>query len=51
MTAKITSSASVSRGCRPVFGRQGQVRILLQQIAGSHIQCGREGVYVVRHTQ
>jgi hypothetical protein len=27
-----------------------QVRILLQRVIGSHIECGREGVYVVRHT-
>jgi hypothetical protein len=29
---------------------RGQVRVLLQQVVGSHIECGREGVYVVRHT-
>src|SRR5262252_897386 len=29
---------------------RAQVRILLQQVIGSHIECGREGVYVVRHT-
>jgi hypothetical protein len=50
MTAKVTNSAPVSRSCglglRPP---RGQVRILLQQIAGSYIQCGREGIYVVRH--
>jgi hypothetical protein len=49
MTPKVTGSAPVSRGCRPVPPR-GQVRILLRQIAGSYLQCGREGVYVVRHT-
>jgi hypothetical protein len=27
-----------------------QVRVLLQQVISSHIECGREGVYVVRHT-
>ena len=27
-----------------------QVRVLLQQVIGSHVECGREGVYVVRHT-
>ncbi len=27
-----------------------QVRALLQQIVSSHIECGREGIYVVRHT-
>ena len=27
-----------------------QVWVLLQQVIGSHVECGREGVYVVRHT-
>lgn len=27
-----------------------QVGVLLQQVVGSHIECGREGVYVIRHT-
>jgi hypothetical protein len=50
MTARVTSSASLSRGCRPIFGRQGaRVRVLLLQVIGLHIQCGRDGVYISRH--
>jgi hypothetical protein len=29
---------------------RGQVGVLLQQVIGSDVKCGREGVYVVRHT-
>ena len=29
---------------------RGQVWVLLQQVVGSHIECGREGVHIIRHT-
>jgi hypothetical protein len=29
---------------------RGQIGVLPQQVISSHIQCGCEGVYVVRHT-
>ena len=52
MTARVTSSASASRGLQADLRPPGrQVRVLPQQVVSSHVECGREGVHVIiRHT-
>jgi hypothetical protein len=47
MTARVTSSASLSLGAMPTVGRQ--LRCLLQQFLDLDVQCGREGVQVGVH--
>jgi hypothetical protein len=50
ITARVTSSASLSCGEMPAAGRSGaKLRGFLQQVASSRVQCGSEGVQVSRH--
>jgi hypothetical protein len=50
MTARVTSSASLSLGAMPTFWPPWrQLRCVLQQLVGLHLPCGREGVQVGVH--
>ena len=50
MTAKVTSSASLSLGAMPTRGPPwGQLGCSLQQLVDLDVQCGREGVQVGVH--